>query len=244
MNNIRDIRIYKWMIYVFALLTSFVYILIFHFLYRVSFFELFVHDSVLCAMFFIVIEWTFREIIRRENKIKNTMKELFSSYQYIGNVNRQIDILTNINNYISKADITLDEIGKFVVNTCARISEADFSTVFFYENSKKKYKKAKIYYCADKNKTNYFLSHLKCDSCTEYMSDNEEILEVDINSPNRCRHFPLSFWQKYRMFCVPFVYKGQKRGYLMLILKNELDITHNNLKLISSLTTQLGTAMN
>jgi hypothetical protein len=75
------------------------------------------------------------------------------------------------------------------------------------------------------------------------MSDNSEILEVDKKSENKCKYFPASFWDKYKMICIPFIYKGQKRGYIMLIVDTKKEITAEFHKLLSSLATQLGVAV-
>jgi len=239
-----ELPVIKWFFLLENFVLGVIIILIFHYFYQVNVIAMIICAIIVLAISFIMLHFTFNEIIRRETKIKNTMKELFSSYQYIGNVNRQIDILINLNKTISQADFTVEEIASFVVNTCGRLSEAEFCTVFYYDKNKERYRKSRVYYYIDKNKLNYFVSHLKCEICTDYMSSNEGVLEVDKDSDVKCKHFPHSFWEHYKMICVPFVFKGQKRGFMMIIHKREVKVSHINFKIISSLATQLGSAMN
>jgi len=218
--------------------------LILYLFFTVPFLVLIAMDGTVWLIFFLVLHFTFEEIVKREKKITDTSKELFSSYQYIGNVNRQIDILTNLNNYISKANFTVNEIAEFVVKTSGHLAEADFCTVFYYNKNQDHWIKSKIYYCPEKSKLNYFISRLKCDTCTSPMSDNNKMLIVDSKSAIRCKKFPESFWEKYQMISVPFVFKGEQKGFISIILNKNIEVSHTNLKMISSLATQLGTAMN
>lgn len=239
-----DLRILKWFLFLASICNIIIFVFLFHYFYHVAVIALVIYGAIISTVFFVMLHFIFREIISREAKLKNTMKELFSSYQYIGNVNRQIDMLVNLNKTISQSDFTVEEITSFVVNTCGRLAEADFCTVFFYDKTKERYKKSRVYYYVDKNRLNYFVSHLKCEICTNYMSPNEGILEVDKDSEFKCKHFPFSFWDNYKLICIPFVFRGEKRGFMMIIHKREVEVSHMNYKLISSLATQLGTAMN
>lgn len=243
MKKTRNIKSYKIFFSIFALVIGLYFVSFFYFYYQISLVVLLIQTATVWALFYLMINFSFNEIACREKKLQETTKDLFSSYQYIGNANRKIDILTNLNNYLSNADISYKEIASLVVNNCGSLLEADFCTVFFYDSSYSKYKKSKIYYCPDEKKLNYFTSHLKCDTCTHYMSDNSEILQVSKESKNKCKYFPAGFWDKYKMVCVPFVYKSQKRGYIMLIMDCGREVSSVNLKLASSLAMQLGTAM-
>lgn len=243
MKNIKNLQLYKIFFLLFNLIIGIAFILFFYFFYHISIIVLSIQTITVWVLFYLMLTFTFKEIIKREKKLQDTTKDLFSSYQYIGNANRKIDILTNLNNYISNADISYKEIASLVVNNCGSLLEAAFCTVFFYDASYSKYRKSKIYYYTNEKELNFFTSHLKCDACTHYMSDNSATLQVAKNSKNKCKYFPSIFWDKYKMICVPFVYKGQKRGYVMLILNHDKEVSAVNLKLVSSLAMQLGTAM-
>jgi len=243
MKNGKELYLYKIFFLLFNLIIGIIFVVFFYFYYKINIIVLLMQTATVWLLFYLMLTFTFKEIAKREKKLRETTKDLFSSYQYIGNANRKIDILTNLNNYISSTDISYKEVAALVVNNCGLLLEATFCTVFFYDLDNSKYKKSKIYYCPDETKINFFTSHLKCDTCTHYMSENSAILEVNKNSENKCKNFPSTFWDKYKMICVSFDNKGQRRGYIMLILDTDKEVLEVNLKLIYSLAMQLGTAM-
>lgn len=239
----KNLHHHKIFFLLFNLVVGLVFIIFFYFIYQIQLYILIIQTAIVWLLFYLMLTFTFKEIANREKRLRETTKDLFSSYQYIGNANRKIDILTNLNNYISATDISYKEVAALVVNNCGLLLDATFCTVFFYDLDNKRYRKSKIYFCPDETKINFFTSHLKCDTCTSYMAENAAVLEVNKNTPNKCKNFPVTFWDKYKMVCLSFDNKGQRRGYIMIILEIDKEVSEVNLKLIHSLAMQLGTAM-
>ena len=243
MKEIKDVNSLKWIVTVVALIIILASQLFFYWRYQGNIWEILIETVLITILAFLIIHFTFREIFKREKKLKDTMKELFSSYQYIGNANRQIDMLTNFSKFVTKADLTENETISFVVNTVGRLAEADFCTVILWDENEKKFTKSKVYYHTDKAVFESILSHLKCETCESPISDDAFILEINKDSEKKCKNFPESFWDTYTMICFPIVFKGKKKGFVNLIHNNKTEISHLNFKLISSLATQLGTVL-
>ena len=243
MKKVRNITSIKWVVLATVFVVILTFQLLLFFRYQINAWELLLETVVIMIMAYLIVYFSFREMLKREKKLKDTMKELFSSYQYIGNANRQIDMLTNFSKYVTKGDFTDEEIISFVVNTAGRLANADFTTVFLWDENKSRFKKSKIYYHTDKALFDSILSHLRCETCEAPLTDNEFILEVNKNSEKKCKFFPESFWDTYTMICFPIVFKGKKKGNLMLVHNNKVEISHLNFKLISSLASQLGSAI-
>lgn len=243
MKEIKDIKTLHWIVVVTVFVVIVLSQIFLYWRYQGNVWEVLIETIIIGILAFGIIYFTFREILKREKKLKDTMKELFSSYQYIGNANRHIDMLTNFSKYVTKADFTDEEIIAFVVNTAGRLASADYCTVFLWDGPKKKYRRSKVYYYTDKSIFESINSRMKCESCTSYISDNQFILEVNRESEKKCRNFPDSFWDTYSMICFPIIFKGRKKGFLTVVHNNKADISHLNFKLISSLATQLGTVL-
>lgn len=246
MKQVRDLKTIKWLVFGLVLSGIVVYEAVFNFYYKVRPWEASIRVLIIIVVTYLIIHFTFKAILQREKKLKDTMKELFSSYQYIGNANRQIDILTNLNKYVTKADFTDQEIISFVVNTIGRIADADFATVFLKNLDEKKkatHRKTKVYYYSERNVFETIMSHLKCETCDNAMTKSDFIIEINKDSEKKCGNFPESFWDTYNMIAFPIIIKGNKKGFLILIHNNRKEISHLDFKLISSLVTQLGTVI-
>ncbi|MBU0670867.1 hypothetical protein KKF29_01775, partial [Patescibacteria group bacterium] len=225
MKEIRNLKNFKWTVFGISLVTTIVYALILTWELNAPPLLAVLNLFLVIVTVYMVLHFTFNAIIKREDKLKEAMKELFSSYQYIGNVNRQIDTLTNLNKYITKADFTDKEIIAFIVNTCGRLAEADLCTVFL-KNGGDDYKKTKVYYYQNRGIFESIISHLKCESCKNYISDNEFIMEVNKESEKKCGSFPDSFWNTYTLLSFPIVFKGKKKGFMIVIHNNKVKISH------------------
>ncbi|MBU0732280.1 GAF domain-containing protein [Patescibacteria group bacterium] len=243
MKEIKNLSSLKWLVFGMAMVPTLIIGLFMAWELDVAPWLAIVNFVIVIATILLVLDFTFRAIVKRERKLKDTMKELFSSYQYIGNANRQIDMLTNFSKIVTKADFTENETISFVVNTAGRLAEADFCTVILWDEDKKRYRKSKVYYHTDKALFESVLSHLKCEMCESHISTNEFILEINKNSEKKCKNFPEVFWDTYSMICFPIVVKGKKKGFVNIIHNNKTEISHLNFKLISSLATQLGTVL-